>query len=240
MRYMLATLVLGPILLMQGRHVQRVTPRLPEPPGDRTGITGNGPDLHLLIIGDSAAAGVGASHQSEALAGQLTTALARDFRVHWTLQACTGHVAQEVVAALKKTEPKKFDVVVTSVGVNDATAGTGRKAWLHFMAQLIQLLESRHQAKHILISSVPPMHLFPALPQPLRWYLGLRAARLNNALQALLSNAERSELVPISFPPDPAYMASDGFHPGPVAYAEWGQCMATVMRKRLLEKTSKR
>ena len=79
MRHALATVLLGPLLLLQGRHVRRVTPTLPEPPGDRRGITGTGPELRLLILGDSAPADVGASHQSEALLGQLVSALAHEF-----------------------------------------------------------------------------------------------------------------------------------------------------------------
>ncbi len=45
--------------------------RLPEAHGERSGCCGNGNELNLLIIGDSAAAGVGVDEQSEALASQL-------------------------------------------------------------------------------------------------------------------------------------------------------------------------
>ena len=33
MKHLVATILLGPLLLLQGRHVRRVTPVLPEPPG---------------------------------------------------------------------------------------------------------------------------------------------------------------------------------------------------------------
>lgn len=54
MLYPLSTLALGPLLLGQGRYVRRVTPRLPEPEGERQGVIGAGPALRLLILGDSA------------------------------------------------------------------------------------------------------------------------------------------------------------------------------------------
>ncbi len=79
MKHLAATIALGPLLLLQGRHVRRVTPVLPEPPGPRQGRSGAGPALRLLILGDSAAAGVGASTQGEALSGQLVQTLARRF-----------------------------------------------------------------------------------------------------------------------------------------------------------------
>jgi len=51
----------GPILWLQGRHVRRVTPHMPEPPGPRAGSVGLAPLIRILVAGDSAAAGVGAS-----------------------------------------------------------------------------------------------------------------------------------------------------------------------------------
>ncbi|KAB0649370.1 SGNH/GDSL hydrolase family protein, partial [Burkholderia diffusa] len=59
MGYPLATAALGPLLLMQGRRVRRVTPRLAEAAGPRDGTAGDGPPLRVLVLGDSAAAGVG-------------------------------------------------------------------------------------------------------------------------------------------------------------------------------------
>lgn len=231
MRHAIATVLLGPLLLLQGRHVRRVTPTLPEPPGDRRGITGTGPELHLLVLGDSAAAGVGASHQQEALLGQLVTALSQDFCVHWTLHARTGHTTQQVLAHLHELPPQPFDMVVTSVGVNDATAGTGTRHWRQHMMALLHTLETRHQAGHILVSELPPMHRFPALPQPLRWYMGLRAGALNRALRELLASNPKQRLVEIEFSAEAGLMASDGFHPGPGAYAEWGRHIADNFRK---------
>ena len=43
------TLSLAPLLLVQGRWVRRRTPLLPEPPGPRAGVIGQGPVLRLLI-----------------------------------------------------------------------------------------------------------------------------------------------------------------------------------------------
>lgn len=51
--------LLGPLLWLQARHVRRVTPHMPEPPGLRAGTAGRGPLIRLLVAGDSGAAGVG-------------------------------------------------------------------------------------------------------------------------------------------------------------------------------------
>ncbi|MCC6374061.1 MAG: SGNH/GDSL hydrolase family protein, partial [Moraxellaceae bacterium] len=85
MRLVAAKVALAPLLLTQGMYVRRVTPKLPEPQGARVGVTGTGKPLRLLIVGDSAAAGVGAAHQNDALLGQLVAALATEFEVSWCL-----------------------------------------------------------------------------------------------------------------------------------------------------------
>ena len=55
----LSTLALLPVLFVQGTKVRKNTPRLLEASGDREGTVGKGRPLSLLILGDSAAAGVG-------------------------------------------------------------------------------------------------------------------------------------------------------------------------------------
>lgn len=64
-----ATITLIPALIIQGKKVKKNTPRLPEPEGVREGITGQGKKLSILILGDSAAAGVGVKTQEDALLG---------------------------------------------------------------------------------------------------------------------------------------------------------------------------
>lgn len=60
-------IVLAPVLAVQGRQVKKNTPRLPEAKGPRKGIQENGgKQIRLLILGDSAAAGVGVDHQDHA------------------------------------------------------------------------------------------------------------------------------------------------------------------------------
>ena len=90
-RHLIATLALAPILLAQGRHVRRTLPELPEPQGPRSGVAG-----------DSAAAGVGASTQDEALSGQLAVALAPTFTLHWKLLAFTGATTADMLDRLSR------------------------------------------------------------------------------------------------------------------------------------------
>lgn len=225
-RHVLATAALGPVLLLQGLHVRRVTPRLPEPPGPRSGRAGVGTPLRLLIAGDSAAAGVGVGSHEEALAGRLVAELSARHTLEWQLEARTGYTTADTHAHLAALPVRRFDVVVLSLGVNDVTRGIGRSRWLERQASLADLLQERFAPRVLLFTALPPMHLFPALPQPLRWYLGARARDFNTALAQWLPSRPGCHLVAPDFQADPAHIASDGFHPGPAAYAAWAARVA--------------
>ncbi len=229
MRHQLATLGLAPLLLIQGLHTRRVTPQLPEPPGARDGCRGNGSRLRLLITGDSAAAGVGASHQDEALAGHLVKCLSRRFTVDWELHAKTGATTQSTIEYLTRLSPRTFNIVVTSLGVNDVTSGISHRRWVNAQLALRDLLRSKFNANRLLIAGLPPVHLFPALPQPLRWYLGRRATDFSSTLQRELTAERDSEFLDLGFGMDESTMASDGFHPGTAIYAEWARRIASLV-----------
>ena len=231
MGYQIATLALGPVLLLQGRMVRRRIPRLSEPPGAREGASGDGPLLRLLIVGDSAAAGVGASHQDQALLGQVVGRLGETYRVAWTLRAATGATTASTLASLRDCSPTKYDVAVTSLGVNDITRGVPRTQWRRRQGALRSLLKERFGVERIIVSGLPPMSRFPALPQPLRWYLGVRARQFTRDLRDAVDLTAGCGFVDLGFTADAALMASDGFHPGPGIYAIWGQRVAECVRE---------
>jgi len=70
------------------------------------------------------------------------------------------------------------------------------------------------------------MQKFPLLPQPLAWALGRQAARLDDGLAALAAKSAGVSHLPMSLPQDSDLAASDGFHPGPKAYAMWAESLA--------------
>lgn len=224
LRHLLATIALGPVLLAQGRHVRRAVPVLPEPDGPREGDAGSGKALRLLVLGDSAAAGVGAQTQDEALSGQLAVALAPTFRLRWKLLAFTGATTADMLQRLRAEPAAQFDAVVTSLGVNDVTGRVSLAAWRRAQQELITVLQSRFGAPHILLSGLPPMHRFPALPQPLRWYVGSRARDFDRVLARVAASRPGCEFLALGHEMmDAAAMAGDGFHPGPPIYALWAR-----------------
>nr|WP_239059823.1 SGNH/GDSL hydrolase family protein [Ruegeria sp. PrR005] len=208
--------------------VRRKAQLLDEPAGPRAGRVGSGPALRLLIAGDSAAAGVGVDCQDLALSGQLVSRLAQAFTVDWRLEATTGHTTRDTLARLGAL-PGPFDVVVTSLGVNDTTRATSARQFAARQAALMELLTGPLAARLVLVTSVPDMALFPALPQPLSWVLGQQSQRLDRSLATMLDRFPQAVHHRPQIPLDPAMAARDGYHPSALAYAHWAEGLARVI-----------
>lgn len=224
-------LMLAPVLLSQGIRVRRRALVLPEAAGPRAGVAGQGPEVHLLIAGDSSAAGVGVAQQDQALAGRLVADLARDVTVHWRLEARTGATTAMCLAHLRSLGAVRVDVAVTALGVNDVTHQVPLRRWRAQQAALAAHL--RGQGAWLVIrSGLPPMDQFPALPRPLRDVLGAQARAMDSALAADSTGALR-HLPFDGARMDPGLMAEDGFHPGAAIYAAWAAEVATMIRADL-------
>lgn len=233
-------LLLAPLLIWQGRQVRQRALQLPEAAGARSGVAGQGAlKLRLLIVGDSSAAGVGAPTQDLALAGRLASALAEGLQgqVHWQLQARTGHTASQALAALQTVDLQMADVLVTALGVNDVVRQRTAAQWLADLDAIDALARARWGVRYSLHSALPPMHAFPLLPQPLRWWMGAQALRLNRALARQLVQARDRGLqgLPAHLHGRDAaqHMAEDGFHPGVSGYELWAQALSQrLLRER--------
>lgn len=224
---------LSPLMLAQGLYLRRSVPQLPEPEGKRQGEQGQGSELKLLIVGDSSAAGVGADYQEDALSGRLSAALADSFRVSWLLAAGSGLTTQGVIEHLQVLTPQAWDVAVCALGINDVTSGCRPKAWIARQKRLVDLLRRRFEVKRVVLSGLPPMHRFPSLPQPLRWYLGARARSLDAALEAWAATQPVCDYLPLDFDMEAEDMAADGLHPGPRVYEQWGQAVAEKIKAKM-------
>jgi len=229
MAYLLRTIALAPLIVPQGIWTNLRVPTLPEPPGPRQGKAGKGPRLRLLVVGDSAAAGVGVSRQQDALLGQVVSRLSGHYRVEFDLQARTGFTTADILRRLEQMPARAYDVALTSLGVNDVLALTARATWLERQRQLRQLLREKFGVRFIVVSGLPPVHSFPALPQPLRWHLGSRATEFNEAIAAAVDAEPDVRLIDLRFEADAGMMASDGFHPGAPIYSEWAERAARLI-----------
>ena len=212
-----------PLLLIQAIWIKLTVLRLPEPCGKRSGCCGDGNHFKLLIIGDSAAAGVGVDEQKDALAGQLTSNLSAKYKISWSLIANTGFTSTDVIKVLTDLTEQTFDYVLVSVGVNDVTHLTRTSHWATNIRTIVELLDTKFGSPTILMTSVPPMHQFSAIPSSLRWWLGLRAKRLNELMRRATKGQNKYSILTFDLPFEPEFLAKDGIHPSKLAYSIWAK-----------------
>jgi lysophospholipase L1-like esterase len=224
-----AKFMLSPLLVAQAVMTKSRLPRLPEPSGARLGMAGKAsgaPWLRLLVTGDSSAAGVGVVTQRDALAWQVARQLALhcQARVHWQLMARSGLTTAQTLALLQAEQPqlRAADVAVVVTGVNDVVDQVPSHRAVAAREALANWLRNAHGVLHVVFAPLPPVHQFPALPQPLRWIAGADALRHNQAMRDWVQ--ERARLrgdvshVDMQMALNPQVMADDGFHPGKPVY----------------------
>lgn len=220
----ISTVALIPALLIQGYHVKKNTLRLPEAIGIRYGKVGQGKPLSILILGDSAAAGVGVETQSDALLGAVLDELKQDFEISYQLEAKTGDTTLQVLERTQLLESHNFDVVITSVGVNDVTKLSSPKKWIQQQQNFYKEIENKFTPKLVLVTGVPPMNLFPALPNPLGWLFGQYSSEMNQKLAQFVKSKSNYQLIQFDLAHFKALnleMAEDGFHPSKEIYQLW-------------------
>jgi lysophospholipase L1-like esterase len=218
--------LLWPVLWLQARHVRRITPRMPEPPGSRSGTTGRGTLVRLLVAGDSGAAGVGATTQDQALCGQIVRRLSRHHTVEWRVIAVNGLDSPGLLKLLQDAPSARFDVVVLSIGANDATALCTPLRWVHWQNRLADLIDVRFEPDLVVHSAVPPMHACNALPQPLRWFMGRWARQMNASLAIQLVDQSQRTLHWHPESTTISGMAVDGLHPNSEGYSVWADSLS--------------
>jgi lysophospholipase L1-like esterase len=231
----ISTIALIPALIVQGNKVKKNTLRLPEPEGEREGITGIGKPLSILIIGDSAAAGVGVNKQEDALLGSVITELKDQFEMTWKLQAKTGDASSQVIKTVQALQEQHYDVVLTSVGVNDVTKLMPSELWIKKQQHLYRIIEEKFSPNLIIVAGVPPMNIFPALPNPLAWLFGQYAKKMNQQLAELVKKRNAMEWIEYDIQKYQALnleMAEDGFHPSKEVYQLWAKKVADKIRQK--------
>lgn len=254
----------APVYLYQGHKIKRDTVRLPEPNGERHGqvqlnnanssAANTSKDtqqtLNLMVVGDSAAAGVGSQTQQEALVGNLIPILTQQpiiqttfHTLNWSLQATTGHTSFDILRRLYvlPAPNQPIDVMVLSVGVNDTTSNVSVNQWQQQIENIIAIAQRKFGVRELIFLSLPPMAQMPAIPAPLNNFVGAKASILDNTLQQICAAHDSVTYMATDFarmidehsngtPIDIRVMfASDGFHPSSLMYGYWAQQLAELI-----------
>lgn len=221
-----------PVLLAQGYWVRKRTPRLPDAGGPREGtVAGEGEPIKLIGLGESTVAGIGAATHETALTGQLALALGRESKrsVNWVVVARSGiNARQSLTELVPQLAGHRADVALIALGVNDSIEFHTARRWASDIERLIAAVRGEVGDALVLLSGVPPLAYFPALPQPLSFVLGARSASLGEASVGVAKKLKRVVHVPFQIEKRGSrqLFCADGFHPSELGYTLWARQLA--------------
>lgn len=183
-------------------------------------------DLHLMIFGDSTAAGLGAETADETPGVQLTRMLADETgkRIRFSTKAIVGATSRsltgQVDAMLIAGAPP--DIAVIFVGANDVTSTSGIGASAKRLGSAVRRL--RDAGAQVVVGTCPDLGVIASIPQPLRTVIRHYGLRLASA-QAVATRAGGGTPVPLAdllareFLTAPERMLSaDNYHPSAAGY----------------------
>jgi lysophospholipase L1-like esterase len=231
-----------PLVLPQAIYVRKTAPRFSAAGGPFDGVVGSGKKFHLIAIGDSIIAGVGATTLAKALVGQTAEKLSRlcNCSITWKTLGRIGAVSKQVIEQLVPQLPEKRpDVLVVSAGVNDITSLSSVAKWRQHLSSLLEALGSYAPDAIIAVAGIPPLRGFPVLPQPMRALFGIRGKTFDKVARDVIAQHENAIHVPLDFDPEPQMFSADGFHPSEESYRVFGEMMAYEIAARLKAIASK-
>jgi lysophospholipase L1-like esterase len=214
-----------------------------EPAMELGGVFGpsDGRPLRFTVLGDSTAAGLGASSPDAAYPTLLARRLASDgFRVElFALGVSGARVEHALYAQSPRALAHSADLVFVGIGANDAIHVTPLVRVRRDMRKLIRLM--RRTGAAVVVAGAPDMRA-AAWHQPLRWLAGWRGQRVTAAVRAA-AGVEGVAVVPIAELAGPYFAAGhadayggDDLHPGDGGYRAWADAIYPYLEEALRER----
>jgi len=235
---------LSPLLLAQGRYLRRKVSKMPHSPLPWDGALPGHAPVRVLGVGDSTVAGVGVQDAGHGLVAQFSHALHETFDrgVTWRSVGESGATSKDILERFVVTAvAPAADVVLVSLGANDAKDLKPLRATINRFLRLIDVLHDAHPDATLIFSSLPAFSLFPTLPQPLRGLMYGHAQAIERSIRPLIE----SRPFALMSPPPPQYnegfFAPDGFHPSVSGYRDWARfAFADALERGALEHLRRR
>jgi lysophospholipase L1-like esterase len=227
-----AALLAGEVIAAKGRRYAKPTMGL----ALRTSMGPSAaPMLRLVLLGDSAAIGVGVEWLSETVGGQLARLLAEG-----TPQSGERHVllssvgvagsrstdlATQVARALLGDRP---DVAVVLIGQNDAAGLRSPEESAAYLGAAVHRL--REAGVQVVVGTCPDLGAIRSVAPPLRQVAGWLGRRMARAQVQAVEDADGivvdlGEETGAVFRADAGTLCYDGFHPSADGYRVWAHAL---------------
>ena len=219
-----------PFLLAEANQLRRNDPKLPA--RSSRVILGEG-EKHVLLLGESTVAGLGASSTHTTLAGNFHRLLGADFSIE-----TVGKTGMRVKGMHdwylqnRQEPPAKSTGIFIFLGANDCFKLTSPTEYREQLEQLLNLLQTTSCPDWIYLADIPPVHLFPAFSEKMCFYLERQRAYLRLEMERLAE--QRSNLIfhPLNLPLQPDFFSEDLVHPSDKGYQKIAEVAFTELSNR--------
>lgn len=191
------------------------------------------PNMRVLVVGDSLAAGVGAANPEDSLAGRIAAMLPQAEVVN---EGISGARIGEVKEAVRRAPEGSYDFIFITAGANDVLRLTSLQ---EAQAQMDELLkEAKVRGRYVVLLTCGNMGLAPIFPPGVSAFYSHRAEA---ALQRFAQVAQENDVAFVNLfyeeDEDPfaqdeeRYYASDKFHPSGEGYGIWYESIVDVLQR---------
>ncbi|PRY01868.1 SGNH/GDSL hydrolase family protein [Allonocardiopsis opalescens] len=196
------------------------------PPADGLYGAGGGPEISMVMMGDSIAAGLGVDDGVRTPAGLIAGGLAAvaERPVRLTSLAVVGAESKDLPAQLSTALELRPDLAVIFIGGNDVTHLTRPADSVRYLETAVR--ELRAAGCTVVVGTCPDLGTIEPLGQPLR-SLARRASRQLAAVQTVAvveaggRTVSLADLLSADFSANPKIMfGPDRFHPSARGYAQ--------------------
>jgi lysophospholipase L1-like esterase len=215
---MLLLIPLYPFLFYKGKKLLKRIVKLP-PRSEFLFLQGNDPHNNLLIIGESTAAGVGATKPETTFAAQIQKYSGHKFNV-FNLGK-NGLKSDSLISLYKKSEVEitvPISKTIILIGANDCFKFTAPWKFSFEIKKFIQFLIEVKGVKEIIIPMIPPVQDFPGIPQIMQFFFGWHRRMLSEELKNLEKEITQLTFENHESETSPDFFSEDGIHPSDLGY----------------------
>ncbi len=220
-----------PLLKYQGTKIRKRVSKL-KPQSEKLISSKAESKPDLLIIGESTAAGMGATCPENSIGGRLFDEIGKDFNIiNYGKNGLKASQLETFLELVIPVQNASLHTVVILIGANDCFNLTPPQNFFHALKTFIGKLSDNYQVTDIILISIPPVNKFPAIPSSIKFLLGWHWYILNiemKNLKKVFPTLMVKNMVKVF--PD-SFFSSDGIHPSDLGYASIAKEIASITKK---------
>lgn len=216
-----------PLLYYFGKKAKRNIKKLP-PQSNYQYLPSLSKENSLLIIGESTVAGVGASSPKTTFAANIDLLSFNEFEIHNIGK--NGLRAGKLKGLLMDNPAARelsFTNAIVMIGANDCFKLTPPKKFSKDLEMFLQFLILEKGVNKIIIPMVPPVHVFPAIPGLLRFFMRIHRYLLTSEITSLSQKISTLHFDPSKQDFTGEFFAEDGIHPSDLGYSMMAKSVFT-------------